>query len=546
MEETVEKMQFAVLIDADNISSRYAATIFEEMEKYGFSTCRRIYGNWSKGNGWTEETLLEYSTIPVQQFSYTTGKNATDMAMVIDAMDILYKDKVQGFCLVTSDSDFTRLAMRLREENKFVLGMGESKTPLALTRACNKFIYLNLIAEAANGSAPFSAEWILVPLGISYYTFSTVGYILDVYWKRYTYEPEFLRFFLYAIYFPHIVQGPISRYNLLGQELKKELRFDSRRIVFGMELMLWGFFKKLVIADRLNIFVSAVYNGEEHAGSIYLVAMLFDAFQIYTDFSGYTDIVRGASQIFGVELEQNFNHPFFAKTVPEYWRRWHMTLGGWFKDYVYYPCTISHFMKRINKRTKKTLSERGGRFVTVVIPVFVTWVLTGLWHGTGKTYLAWGIYYSTLITISVAFQPEFEKVTKFLKIRTDTFSWQLFRMLRTFCCFMGGRLLTSPGGLRRTLMVIKSILLHLQAWCLTDGTLFTYGLDWPQLVLIAGSVLLLWGVSMLQERASVRELLEEQNIVFRWAVIFAAIFSILIFGIYGLGYDAAAFIYAQY
>lgn len=147
MEEIIEKMQFAVLIDADNISSRYTGTIFEELDKYGFSTYRRIYGNWSRGNGWTEETLLEYSIMPVQQFSYTAGKNATDMAMVIDAMDILYKDKVQGFCLVTSDSDFTRLAMRLREENKFVVGMGESKTPVALTRACNKFIYLNLIAE---------------------------------------------------------------------------------------------------------------------------------------------------------------------------------------------------------------------------------------------------------------------------------------------------------------------------------------------------------------------------------------------------------------
>lgn len=147
MDELIEKMQFAVLIDADNISSRYTATIFEEMEKYGFSTYRRIYGNWSRSNGWTEEILLEYSIMPVQQFSYTTGKNATDMAMVIDAMDILYKDKVQGFCLVTSDSDFTRLAMRLREENKFVVGMGESKTPLALTRACNKFIHLNLIAD---------------------------------------------------------------------------------------------------------------------------------------------------------------------------------------------------------------------------------------------------------------------------------------------------------------------------------------------------------------------------------------------------------------
>lgn len=142
-----EKMQFAVLIDADNISSKYAVTIFEELEKYGSTSYRRIYGNWSKGNGWSEGMLLEYSIMPVQQFSYTTGKNATDMAMVIDAMDILYKNKVQGFCLVTSDSDFTRLAMRLREENMFVLGMGESKTPLALTRACNRFIHLNLVAE---------------------------------------------------------------------------------------------------------------------------------------------------------------------------------------------------------------------------------------------------------------------------------------------------------------------------------------------------------------------------------------------------------------
>ena len=152
MEELMEvlpngRMQFAVLIDADNISCKYAATIFEELEKYGLSSYRRIYGNWSRSNGWNEGMLLEYSIMPVQQFSYTTGKNATDMAMVIDAMDILYKNKVQGFCLVTSDSDFTRLAMRLREENMFVLGMGESKTPLALTRACNRFIHLNLVDE---------------------------------------------------------------------------------------------------------------------------------------------------------------------------------------------------------------------------------------------------------------------------------------------------------------------------------------------------------------------------------------------------------------
>lgn len=146
METIEDKKQFAVLIDSDNISAKYASSIFNEIENYGYASYRRIYGNWSsRANGWKEEVLLENSITPVQQFAYTSGKNATDMAMVIDAMDILYSRKVDGFCLVTSDSDFTRLAMRLREENMFVIGMGESKTPMALTKACNRFILLNLI-----------------------------------------------------------------------------------------------------------------------------------------------------------------------------------------------------------------------------------------------------------------------------------------------------------------------------------------------------------------------------------------------------------------
>lgn len=151
MEQIEDKKQFAVLIDSDNISAKYAASIFNEIENYGYASFRRIYGNWStRGNGWKEEILLENSITPVQQFAYTSGKNATDMAMVIDAMDILYSGKVDGFCLVTSDSDFTRLAMRLREENMYVIGMGESKTPMALTKACNKFIHLNLINKQVN------------------------------------------------------------------------------------------------------------------------------------------------------------------------------------------------------------------------------------------------------------------------------------------------------------------------------------------------------------------------------------------------------------
>ncbi len=154
-------MQFAVLIDAENVSSKYVQVIFDELEKYGFASCRRIYGSWSREHGWKEDILLENSIMPIQQFSYTSGKNSTDMAMVIDAMDLLYQNKVDGFCLVTSDSDFTRLAMRLREEKKYVLGMGESKAPLALTRACNKFVHLNLIDETVkdtSGAASHSSQ----------------------------------------------------------------------------------------------------------------------------------------------------------------------------------------------------------------------------------------------------------------------------------------------------------------------------------------------------------------------------------------------------
>lgn len=156
MDISEAKMQIAVLIDSENISSRYASIIFNEIETYGFASYRRIYGNWSRNNGWNENILLENSITPIQQFDYTSGKNSTDMTMVIDAMDILYSGNVDGFCLVTSDSDFTRLAMRLREANMYVIGMGESKSPMALTKACNKFIHLNLIYEQPSAAASAS------------------------------------------------------------------------------------------------------------------------------------------------------------------------------------------------------------------------------------------------------------------------------------------------------------------------------------------------------------------------------------------------------
>ena len=156
--EEEEKKHFAVLIDADNISEKYAASIFNEIADYGYASYRRIYGNWAKGNGWKEDTLLENSINPIQQYSYTTGKNSTDSAMIIDAMDILYSGKVDGFCLVSSDSDFTRLAARLRESGMTVIGMGESKTPTAFKSACDTFKYLDVLMGMKKETLPVAVS----------------------------------------------------------------------------------------------------------------------------------------------------------------------------------------------------------------------------------------------------------------------------------------------------------------------------------------------------------------------------------------------------
>lgn len=395
----------------------------------------------------------------------------------------------------------------------------------------------------------FNAAWIIVPLGISYYTFSSLSYLLDVYWKRVDYEKNYARFLLYAIYFPHILQGPIERYGRLGQRLKQELRFDYDRFCKGMQLIVWGFFKKLVIADRIDTFISGVYGDFKNAsGAMFLVAMFLDVVYIYADFSGCMDIARGVSQMFGVELDLNFDHPFSAKSVTEFWRKWHMSLGSWFKDYVYYPISTSDLVKNIGKACKrKELPDWLARSFVTVIPVSVTWVLTGLWHGTGYTYLAWGIYYAFMIFMSVTFSDSFKALGAKLKINTETWTFGVFQMIRTTCIFAGGRLLTRPGKLWISRDILKGVFKDFRPWTLLDGTLYNYGLDALNFRVALISILLFGVISIIQMKGeSVRDKIGRQNIVFRWAFYIMAVVAVVIFGIYGPGYDAASFVYMAY
>lgn len=388
---------------------------------------------------------------------------------------------------------------------------------------------------------------IIVPLGISYYTFSTIGYIADVYWRKEKAEKNFLKYALFVLYFPKILQGPISKHKYLGPQLIEGHTFDYTRCCYGLQLMIWGYFKKLVIADRIGIFVDKAFaNYQAYSGGILLVAVLFSAVRLYCDFSGCMDIASGISQVFGIELEKNFNHPFFSKSAAEFWRRWHITLGVWFKDYVYMPLVVSPKLVKIVQKVKIKGHDRLAKALMAVIPLAVVWILTGVWHGTGLPYVIWGIYWGIIIIISTVFDKEIKKINEKLSINTETFSWKLFQMVRTFLLFCIGRIITIPNNLVTTGEIIRKIFTKFDVWTLLDGSLYKLGLDKVNFQLALITIVLLWLISFLQERGCVRDMIASRNIVLRWTIYFAAIFSVMIFGIYGPGYEASSFAYINF
>ena len=385
----------------------------------------------------------------------------------------------------------------------------------------------------------------IIPIGISYYTFATVGYLLDVYWQKYKYEKNFFRFMLFAFYYPHIMQGPISRYDQLGASLKEEHRFSYKNLTYGCERMLWGYFKKLVIADRLNVMVPDIFANPDLKGSVYFMALFLDLIQIYADFSGYMDIVCGLSEIMGIRLEENFNHPFFSRSVTEFWRRWHMTLGGWFRDYVYYPLIVSKPFKKLHKKANKNLPSIPAQIVSIGIPVLVTWILTGLWHGTGSGYLAWGIYYGILILISVVFKDSFQALNRLLHIKTDSKSFRLFQTARIMLIFMGGRLMTKGGSFAGAMHILKSIIKNTDLIDFFNGSIYGYGLDAGNLNIALLGPLLIFIVSMMQNRFVIRDELARQNIWFRWGILIFGFFVIILDGVYGT-HSSGSFMYQIY
>ncbi len=410
--------------------------------------------------------------------------------------------------------------------------------------------YTNFVLSTLNtftGSDRFQMVDLVLPLGVSFYTFMSIGYVMDVYWKKYEAEKNFLKYASFILYFPHIVQGPIDRYNKLTPQFFEAKRFDFQRMVSGGELIIWGFFLKLVIANRLDIFVGTVFGDVmAHAGVVWVLTLVLYSVQTYADFLGCMEIARGASLLFGIELERNFDHPYFAKTIPEFWRRWHMTMGAWFKDYLFLPVSNSSFVKKTSKKLGKKFGAKARKNFVSCFSVAIVWLATGIWHGAGWKFIAWGCFHGCLTIGGTLFGDKIAKLTKALKINTQAKSWELFQMTRTFllCCF--GRIFFRAESLSEAIRIIKQMFGKLEIWKLVDGSLFELGLDRANFTVAVLSIFVLWCVSMLQERGSVREMIAKQNLVFRYLILYIAIFSVMIFGIYGPGYDASSFIYGQF
>lgn len=299
-----------------------------------------------------------------------------------------------------------------------------------------------VLFEYFNVAYAIPAAQLLLPVGISFYTFQTLSYTIDVY--RGTIQPErhLGKFSLFVTFFPQLVAGPIERSsNLLPQLQSLRYKFDAERITDGLRLMLWGFFKKVVIADRLAATVNLVYNNpSEYYGAQVALATIFFAFQIFCDFSGYSDIAIGAAKILGVDLMKNFDKPYSARSISEFWRRWHISLSTWFKDYVYIPLGGN-----------RTLKWRW------YYNLFLTFLISGLWHGANWTFVIWGALHGFYLVFALLSKPWREALSMRLGADRLPRLYQLGQVATTFALVNLGWLFFRANNLSDALLLLNNM-----------------------------------------------------------------------------------------
>ncbi|MCB2289317.1 MBOAT family protein [Clostridium sp. CS001] len=369
----------------------------------------------------------------------------------------------------------------------------------------------------------------MLPAGISFYTFQALSYTMDVYRGDIKAVKNLGKYALFVSFFPQLVAGPIEKSKDLLYQFNEKHYFDYNRAKHGLLLILWGFMQKVLIADRLAVLVNTVYNNpKDYKGFQIIIATVFFAFQIYCDFSSYSDIARGSAEVMGFRLSKNFENPYFSKSIKEFWRRWHITLSGWFKDYLYFPLGG-------NRRGKL----RG------YLNVMIVFLASGLWHGAALNFVIWGALHGTYQVLGDIFKPVKEKLISVFKIKTNMFGYKLFQVLTTFILVDFAWIFFRAGSFTYAKIIIKNMMTF-NPWIFTDGSIFKLGLDSKDFFVAILGIVIVIAVNAIQSFKSLPLELSKQNLIFRWSVYLTAVVSILIFGMYGTAFDVQKFIYFQF
>lgn len=444
-----------------------------------------------------------------------------------------------------------RKAFRAREKKKrfwiLIAGLFLGFGILAVVKYTAFFLRGISSIGVALGGAPLSIPSLLLPLGISFYTFQSMGYLIDVYRKTARAEKNPARLALFVSFFPQLIQGPISRFGSLAPQLFGEHSFDGFRFRAGLGRVGWGYFKKLVVADTAMIAVKALVENENGSFTgvyVFLLILLYSA-QIYGDFTGGIDITIGLSEMMGIRLAENFDRPFSSRSTKEYWRRWHITMGTWFTDYVFYPLSVCKSMQRFSKWSRETLGNAIGKRLPVYIATAVTWFLTGLWHGAGWNFIVWGLLNCLVILVSQELQPLYTRFHKRFPRLGASRPWGAWQTVRTFLLMGLIRSLDCYRDVPTTFRMWASMLTDLNIAELFDGGLSAFGLAFSDWCVLLGGILLLAIASRLGRDEPVREKLARRPILLCTGLCLLAI-VILLFGAYGIGYDASQFIYNQF
>jgi D-alanyl-lipoteichoic acid acyltransferase DltB (MBOAT superfamily) len=375
-------------------------------------------------------------------------------------------------------------------------------------------------------------SWI-VPMGISFYTLQITSYMVDVYHGKIEPEKNIAKYMLFTSFFPQLIQGPIPRYSQLAGQLMEGHEFDERKAVKGFCYIIWGFFLKLVIADKAAVIVDEVFDNFPTYTGIYvwLAAGLY-SIQLYTDFLACTKLAQGVSKLFGIEVIDNFASPFLAVSIKDYWRRWHISLSTWLRDYLYIPLG----------------GNRKGK-VRRYINLAITFLISGIWHGSQIKYLAWGLIQAVYQIVGELTEGIRDRIYKCLGMDSNSKVRKTIKRIITFWLVTFGLLIFRAQNLIWGLEMIKDMFVNFKVipGLLSDEGIFALGLEWKEILVLILAIYILWLVDKAHEcKMSISDRVIDMKLPVRWGIYIVAIIAIMVLGTYGYGYSAQDFIYGGF